>query len=320
MTTWAEPRQAVWLRENATGRTAAIGRFDPALPGPENRMRPCAEGFAALGVPALARCAAAAGEWATVDEVGYLDAACPEYAAALTALLDQKRVMAVVRKQPLPLLQALCTRPDAFVVDLDAPFGRAGCVIMASGEGKRFGGNKLLADFSGQPMLCRALAATDGLFARRIVVTRHPQVTDLCRERGVPVLLHDQPLRSDTVRLGLQALLAAEPALSGCLFCPGDQPLLRQQTVAALALCAAADPQSIWRPAHGDTPGAPALFPRWSFDELQTLPAGKGGGAVVKAHPQAVRTVPVADGWELADADTPQTLEQLAARYELHRP
>ena len=32
-----------------------------------------------------------------------------------------------------------------------------GCVIMASGLSTRFGSNKLLADFGGRPMLCRAL-------------------------------------------------------------------------------------------------------------------------------------------------------------------
>ena len=36
-----------------------------------------------------------------------------------------------------------------------------GCVIMASGVSRRFGSNKLLADFCGEPMLCRAFAATD---------------------------------------------------------------------------------------------------------------------------------------------------------------
>ena len=47
-----------------------------------------------------------------------------------------------------------------------------GCVIMASGLSRRFGTNKLLADFCGQPMLCRAFdaTATPGI-AARIVVT-----------------------------------------------------------------------------------------------------------------------------------------------------
>ena len=32
-----------------------------------------------------------------------------------------------------------------------------GCVIMASGVSRRFGSNKLLADFCGEPMLCLSL-------------------------------------------------------------------------------------------------------------------------------------------------------------------
>ena len=64
---------------------------------------------------------------------------------------------------------------------------RFGCVIMASGLGRRFGGNKLLADFRGQPLITRAFAATDGIFDRRVVVTRYPQVARLCHQRGIAV-------------------------------------------------------------------------------------------------------------------------------------
>ena len=119
----------------------------------------------------------------------------------------------------------------------------AGCVIMASGLGRRFGGNKLLADFGGEPLICRAFRATEGIFDCRVVVTRHPEVEKLCRERGIAVVLHDLPLRSDTVRLGLQAVGAVE----GCLFCPGDQPLLRRETVAALVEGGLRNPGTIWR-------------------------------------------------------------------------
>lgn len=110
-----------------------------------------------------------------------------------------------------------------------------GCVIMASGLSRRFGTNKLLADFCGQPMLCRAFAATatPGI-AARIVVTRSEDVQALCRTQGVPVLLHSLPGRNDTVRLGLSALLEQLPELSGCMFLPGDQPLLRRETVEAM--------------------------------------------------------------------------------------
>ena len=110
-----------------------------------------------------------------------------------------------------------------------------GCVIMASGLARRFGSNKLLADFGGRPLLCRALDATDTpQLACRIVVTRSAEVETLCQTLGVACLRHALPGRNDTVRLGLEALLTLQPGLAGCIFLPGDQPLLRRETVEAL--------------------------------------------------------------------------------------
>ena len=186
-------------------------------------------------------------------------------------------------------------------------FPKIGCVIMASGLGKRFGGNKLMADFLGRPMIQRALDATAGLFARRVVVTRHESVAALCREQNVDVILHDLPNRNDTVRLGLEAL----GDLDGCMFLPGDQPLLRRETVALLLEHRKVDPDRIIRPVFENSEGSPVLFPAWAFPELKTLPEGRGGGAVIQNHPDAVCRVSVSDPFELADADTPEMLETL---------
>ena len=186
-------------------------------------------------------------------------------------------------------------------------FPQIGCVIMASGLSKRFGGNKLMADFHGAPLIQRALDATVGLFAHRVVVTRHESVAALCREKNVAVVLHDLPHRSDTVRLGLEAL----PDLDACMFLPGDQPLLRRETVAMLLENWKENPDRIVRPAYEDSEGSPVLFPAWAFPELKNLPEGKGGGVVIKNHPQAVYRVSVANPFELADADTRSTLELL---------
>lgn len=199
-----------------------------------------------------------------------------------------------------------CPGEDSFLVDLDDPFGKFGCVIMASGMGKRFGGNKLMARFRGKPMIQWALEATEGIFFRRVVVTRHETVRHLCEDMGVQVVLHDLPLRSDTIRLGLNAV---GENMEGCLFCPGDQPLLRRQTVAAMALCAKND-SAIWRIASGETVGSPVLFPARCFPALKTLPAGKGGGYVIRSGGEPVKTVQ-AGPEELLDIDTRETLARL---------
>ena len=199
-----------------------------------------------------------------------------------------------------------------------------GCVIMASGLSRRFGTNKLLADFCGQPMLCRAFdaTATPGI-AARIVVTRSEEVQALCRAQGVPVLLHSLPGRNDTVRLGLSALLEQQPELSGCMFLPGDQPLLRRETVEAMTerFCPTEWQKETEREifrlgavADNDpTPlvGSPVLFGSSFFSELLTLPENKGGNVLLKKYPAQVRTICIADSAELLDADTPEVLQQL---------
>ena len=310
LTTWAKPGQGVFLRDDLTGESVQVGVFDENLPGPENRMVPIPEGFAGFGAAALERCGKSESRWVTIDEIGYLEAQCAPYQEALNRLLEKKSVAAVVRAQALPFLEALRRREDAFVVDLDDPFGSIGCVIMASGLGRRFGGNKLMADFHGQPMICRILDATEGIFSRRVVVTRSAEVTALCREREIRAVLHSLPHRSDTVRLGLEAM----SGMDRCLFATADQPLLRQETVAALALASKNTPKGIHRTSCNGTPGSPVVFPGWTFPELLRLPVGKGGGFVAKKYPEHLHTVDVRDMYELKDVDTPADLSELLER------
>lgn len=252
---------------------------------------------------------------------------------------------------------------------------------MASGVGARFGGNKLMAELCGAPLVGHVVRATDDLFSRRVVVTRHADVAALCETLGAQVILRDEPCRNDTVRLGMEAM-------DGCdtvTFVQGDQPLIRPASIAALlraaerdagaarrdaagrgvadvsgcdavgaapadiaedyameldavkcdvdaaAGCDAAESDvagaakydavgcntamssvaRIWRTSFDGVPGAPVLFPSWAFDELRSLPRGKGGGFVAKAHAEYVRTIEVSSEWELFDVDTRDDLEQL---------
>lgn len=206
-----------------------------------------------------------------------------------------------------------------------------GCVIMASGLARRFGSNKLLADFGGRPLLCRALDATNTpQLAARIVVTRSAEVEALCKAEGVPCLVHALPGRNDTVRLGLDALLAARPDLAGCMFLPGDQPLLQRETVESMVGIFGWDTKTRierqketereifrlgFRVRNDPSPltGSPVLFEKGLFQELLTLPQGMGGSVLLRKYPAHVHTVYIADRNELADADTPEALAQLEA-------
>lgn len=178
---------------------------------------------------------------------------------------------------------------------------------MASGMGTRFGSNKLMAELDGVPLIQHVIRATDGLFSRRVVVTRHVEVAEVSRMLGVGAVLHDETHRNDTVRLGMEGM-------DGCAtvtFVQADQPLISPASIATLLRRAEEGPEFIWRASFEGTPGAPVLFPAWTFDELRVLPLGKGGGYVAKAHKERVRTVEVASKWELFDVDTVEDLQVL---------
>ena len=155
---------------------------------------------------------------------------------------------------------------------------------------------------------------TEGL--HRVVVTRSTEVQALCEKCGIPVLHHALPFRSDTVRLGLEYLLPRFPSMSGCMFLPGDQPLLTRKTLCGMAAAFCAEPRKrsrifrLCEPQSG-TPGSPVLFGADYFEELRSLPEGKGGGVVVKRHAEQVALFPAKHPAELMDADTPEMLEKL---------
>ena len=174
-----------------------------------------------------------------------------------------------------------------------------GCVIMASGLGRRFGGNKLMAPLGGKPVIAWAMDGAKAVFAKTVVVTRHEDVRRLCEEKGVECMFHDLPCRSDTVRLGIEQM----QDMTHCLFLPGDQPFVMKESLQALVLCAA-NQDGIWRLGGK----SPVLFPKWTFEELKTLPQGKGGSVLIQKYEDRVYSLEEASPWELRDIDTPQDL------------
>lgn len=171
---------------------------------------------------------------------------------------------------------------------------------MASGLGKRFGSDKLMADFGRKPMIARILDTTDRLFENRVVVTRSEGVKSYCESKGINTVFHSFPGRNDAIRLGLQAL---GDKLDGYIFCLGDQPLVSGTSIERM-LDATNGLEYILRLAYNETYGSPVYFPRWAYEELMELPEGKGGQVVVKNHIDRVRMVEADYEYELEDIDT----------------
>lgn len=187
------------------------------------------------------------------------------------------------------------------------------CILMASGQGKRFGGNKLLTPIGSLPMWQYALNATNTpLLSRRQMVTIHEEIKNACGEFQIPCYLHNFPNRNQAIRLGVEALLPYEP--DGILFCPCDQPALLPASVEALCKAFQSHTNSICRLQSNGNPGSPVLFPKRCFSDLCNLPEKMGGSFVIKKDPLPIQYVSVEDPYELFDIDTKEDLEVICQR------
>lgn len=183
-----------------------------------------------------------------------------------------------------------------------------GCVIMASGLSKRFGRNKLVEEFQGKTLIQRILDTTgDGMFARRVVVTRSEEVRQICEAQHVPVIFHELPGRNDTVRLGIDEM----SGMDGCVFCPSDQPLLRKESLKRIVEAFSQKRSGMFRLSYGEKQGTPILFGKEYFEELAHLPEKKGGSYLAKKYPEQVELISAEDELELFDIDTTEDLERL---------
>lgn len=194
--------------------------------------------------------------------------------------------------------------------------GKLGCVVMAAGNARRFGENKLTAELQGRSLIRRALEAVPAAgFDAVAVVSQYPEVLALAEEfRFTPVEnQHPDWGISHTISLGLEAL--GEDCAAAC-FLVSDQPLLKRESVAALVELWRSNPEKIAALAHGGVRGNPCLFPARFFPELRALREDRGGNTVIRRHEEDLILLEVAPE-ELTDVDTRSAMETLKKNHFL---
>lgn len=201
----------------------------------------------------------------------------------------------------------LPVRPSASLEEKQPTSLRLGAVLMASGSARRFGENKLLHPVEGVPMIERAMGALPPeLFAKAAVVSSYPEILRLAESRGYTAIHNPSPEQGQSVSvlLGTQALAD----MDGILFAVCDQPWLRRSSVERLLSAFSAEPDGIWALSWAGRKGNPVIFPKALFPELLAVTGDRGGGVVIKAHPQLLRLTEAAGPEELSDIDAPADL------------
>lgn len=199
-------------------------------------------------------------------------------------------------------------------------------LFLAAGEGRRFGGGKLLRPHRGRPLVAYALdtlaeARTRGLIAGGIAVIpdRNTALRQLARDRGLRVSNNRDPGlgMSHSLRIGLEAMdtFALDPAPDAALILLGDQPRVPIAAIEKVVAAWRAGAGPVVRPAYAgaaDEPGHPVIVTREGWALVGALSGDAGLGPLLKERPELVTTVAV-EG-KNPDIDTPEDLAALDER------
>lgn len=186
-------------------------------------------------------------------------------------------------------------------------------VVLAAGRGARFAGSvhKLAHEFHGGTVL--------GSTLRHVVATHLPLVV-VCTE-AMAELARCTVAARDTVLVpdvgsgkpagmgwSIAAGVAARPHAGGWLILPGDMPLVRPETILAVAEALRTHPVAYAQ--HRGKRGHPVAFDSELYSELIGLDGDDGARRLIARYP--AYGVEVDDAGVLADIDTHEDLRRLA--------
>jgi molybdenum cofactor cytidylyltransferase len=187
-------------------------------------------------------------------------------------------------------------------------------VLLAAGEGRRYGGIKQLADIDGQPMVRRVASVVLDTGMPVIVVTGAQAERVEAALAGLPleIVRHAgwQAGMGSSIAAGIRHLLARIPAASAVLLCLADQPLIDAELLRRMAQRHREAPDRLLVTRCLDVSGPPVLFPG---DCLAVLAAWSGASGAFAVVEQEAARVEWFDSTRPIDVDTPADLQDALA-------
>jgi CTP:molybdopterin cytidylyltransferase MocA len=186
---------------------------------------------------------------------------------------------------------------------------RVGGLVLAAGEGRRFGGTKQLAELDGRPLLGHVVANMLGVPALDplVVVLGHDA---RAVRAGVPELDAVTVVVAEDWREGQAASLRAGVAALGdvdaAVVMLGDMPFVTPQVIAGVL---EGGPRAVVRATYGGTPGHPVLLTRRLLDRVGELTGDEGFRSLLDGQ-----RVKLFEAGHLADPTDIDTREELASR------
>jgi molybdenum cofactor cytidylyltransferase len=181
-------------------------------------------------------------------------------------------------------------------------------LVLAAGEGRRFGGAKLAAELDGAALLDHAVAAMLGVPAiERVVVVlgAHAEEISARADLGAVETIVCERWNegiSASLAAGVEALADAEAVVITL----GDQPFVTAQVIAAI-VDQLDDRRPAARATYGGRPGHPVLIKRALFVQVRALRGDEGARDLLAAA--GVRELECGHLCSPQDIDTTEDLD-----------
>ena len=184
-------------------------------------------------------------------------------------------------------------------------------IVLAAGASSRFGSAKQLVRVAGRPLLHSAVARAAEVAGAAVIVVlgaRAAELTALLTHSQSSVVINRDWREgiASSIRAGVARLPASCTAVLVTLV---DQAGVTAEDLKRLVSAWRRQPDYIAAARYGTITGVPAIFPRSTFSDLQSLRGDVGARALLQRNPDRVVRVPMASA--AIDIDTPEDLLKL---------
>jgi len=189
-------------------------------------------------------------------------------------------------------------------------------ILLAAGQSRRMGSNKLLAELGGKPLIRQLAEVAEASMAQIVLaVTGHDaeRVERVLSGAGVKFV------RNVNYERGMGTSLAAGLAtlsddIDGAVILLGDMPGITTNMIDRLLEAAASQaPMPIVMATANGVRGNPVVLPRRHFAALRKLDGDEGARRLIAEHGDEVVTVELGDA-AASDLDTPEALAAAGAQ------